>query len=267
MKTFIAGSCCIENTFHQVDPTEFQEIEFEVEVLKALNCVFPDYFCGVFAGSFVFEGDRRVSDLALIHKSFTHWFVVEVELSTHSLESHVLPQLRCFRFGEPESSCITSLCRGFPDLSRENAKTLLSLIPRSAVVITNSKNSSWDYALRAIDVQQIIISVFKDHHGKTAHEVEGSLQFTRENIGFATYLPTDNSLRLPKSCKLPLGKIQIEDLYGSIGTWIVREDDGYIWITKEKGTTLFPTGAYIQILRTYDGSISFKVSPTEYEKI
>jgi hypothetical protein len=38
--------------------------------------------------------------------------------------NHVLPQVRCFRFGEPETSCVTSLCRGFPVLKRDDAEAL-----------------------------------------------------------------------------------------------------------------------------------------------
>src|SRR5690348_1995182 len=100
--------------FSLVDPTSFAEIAFEAEVVKALARLYQDYWCGVFAGAFLFETDRRVADLALIHKSLSHWFVVEVELISHSLEGHVLPQIRCFRFGRPEDSCVTSLCNGFP---------------------------------------------------------------------------------------------------------------------------------------------------------
>lgn len=81
-----------DSIFHLVDPTAFLEIDFEAEVVKALNCLFPEYWCGVFAGTFIFEGERRSADLALIHKSLSHWFVVEVELAGHSLDQHVLPK-------------------------------------------------------------------------------------------------------------------------------------------------------------------------------
>ena len=69
-------------------PLDFVEIAFEAEVVKALTCLFPDYWCGVFAGTFLLEGERRSADLALIHKSLSHWFVVEVELAGHSLDRH-----------------------------------------------------------------------------------------------------------------------------------------------------------------------------------
>jgi hypothetical protein len=262
MKIFVAGKCRPENMFQLVDPTEFLEIEFEAEVIKALSCTLPDYLCGVFAGSFLLDGDRRVADLALIHKSFSHWFVVEVELASHSLRSHVLPQLRCFRFGEPEETCITSLCRAFSGIDRGQAQSLLRYVPRAVVVVTNSRNPDWDEALQALDIQQLTISVFKDYQGETAHEVEGSLHVLKESIGFANYSPTDNSLRLPKSCGLPIGRLQIEDPDGVISTWIVRESGNGIWITKERGVPMLPEVNYLQIIRTFDGRISLRLPLT-----
>lgn len=259
MKTFIAGACRPENMYQLVDPTTFLEIDFEMEVIRALTCALPAYFCGVFAGTFALDGERRSADLALIHRSFTHWFVVEVELASHSLDHHVLPQLRCFRFGEPEDTCVTSLCRGFPDIDRARAETILRYLPRSVAVVTNSRNPFWDNALRVLDVQHLTVSVFKDHSGRTAHEVEGSLYALKENIGFATYPPTDNSLRLAKSCGLPEGALQIEGPDGVVSTWIARESGSSIWITKERGVPQFPDGGHIQIIRTYDGRISLKL--------
>lgn len=109
MRKLLTGECHPDNIFQLVDPTTYVEGDFEAEVVKALSCLMPEYRCGVFAGAFVLEGERRVADLALVHKSLSHWFVVEVELAGHSLEHHVLPQVRCFRYGDPEHSCVTSL--------------------------------------------------------------------------------------------------------------------------------------------------------------
>ena len=53
MKKLVTGECNSDNIFHLVDPTAFVEIDFEAEVVKALTCLQPDYWCGVFAGTFV----------------------------------------------------------------------------------------------------------------------------------------------------------------------------------------------------------------------
>ena len=59
-----------------------------------------------------YEGSRedkegiKKPDLALVANDLSHWFVVEVELLSHSLDGHVLPQMRCLKYGEPQLGCV-----------------------------------------------------------------------------------------------------------------------------------------------------------------
>lgn len=260
MKKLMTGACHEDNIFHLVDPTQFVEGDFEAEVVKALTCLQPDYLCGVFAGAFVLEGERRMADLALIHKSLSHWFVIEVELAGHSFEQHVLPQVRCFRYGEPESSCTTSLVRAFKNLKHEQAEALLRYVPRYVAVVGNLPNHAWTTALHAVDVQHLTVSVYRDRNGRSAHEVEGQLVVRSESLGFARYSAIDNCLRIPKGCGLAIGNIQIIDQFGNLASWTVRENKGVLWICKERGPALIQHNSYVQIIRGFDGRISIRPS-------
>ena len=260
MKKLMAGACHEDNIFNLVDPTQFMEGDFEAEVVKALSCLQPNYLCGVFAGAFVLEGERRVADLALIHKSLSHWFVVEIELAGHSLEQHVLPQVRCFRYGEPESSCVTSLVRGFKELNAEDAEKLLRYVPRYVAVVGNLPDPAWTTALSALDVQHLTVSVYRDRNGRSAHEVEGKLVARAESLGFARYSAIDNCLRIPKGCGLQTGNIQIVDQFGNLASWTVRDEEGVLWIYKESGPALIQHESYVQIIRNFNGQISIRQS-------
>lgn len=260
MKKLMTGDCQQDNIFHLVDPTQFVEIDFEAEVVKALTCLMPEYLCGVFAGAFVLEGERRIADLALIHKSLSHWFVVEVELAGHSFEHHVLPQVRCFRYGEAESSCVTSLVRGFEELERHQAESLLRYVPRYVAVVGNLPDPSWTSALLAVEVQHLTVSIYRDRNGRSAHEVEGRLIARVESLGFASYSAVDNCLRIPKGCGLPVGNVQIVDQFGNLTEWTIREDGGSLWICKDRGPALIKHQSYVQVLRGFDGRISIRES-------
>ena len=260
MRALLIGECKPENIFQLVDPTEFLEVEFEAEVVRAMTCLFPQYACGVFAGSFVRDLERHSADLALIHKSLSHWFVVEVELASHSLEGHVIPQVRCFLYGEPELSCVTSLCRAFPELSREQALSVLRHVPRSVAVISNVYDHIWHPALRTLGVQMMSLSVFRNEKGCSAYEVEGQLLAVSESLGFGQFSAIDNSIRLPKSCGLRLGSLRVEDEYGVPGIWTVREDGPNVWITKDRGPAQIGNGDRIQVIRTMDGRVCFRLS-------
>jgi hypothetical protein len=260
MRRLLVGDCSANNVFELVNPTEFYEIDFESEVVKALNCLMPDYWCGVFAGTFLLEGDRRKADLALIHKSLSHWFVVEVELAGHSFDQHILPQVRCFRYGEPDQSCESSLLNAFRFLTRDQARALLMYIPRYAVVIGNLPNSEWTIALRGLDVQHLTVLVYRNQNGLSAHELEGQLVARTESLGFARFSAIDKCLRIRKGCGLPLGVIQIIDQFGSPASWTVREASGTLWISKDRGPTLLEHESYVHIVRTFDGRISLHLS-------
>jgi hypothetical protein len=91
MKTLMFGECAVERTFALRDPNFPTEAEFEYLAAKAIACAYPHYRCVMFGGAFLFEGRVSRPDLALVAQDFSHWFVIEVELVTHSLTLHVLP--------------------------------------------------------------------------------------------------------------------------------------------------------------------------------
>lgn len=249
-----------DNTYFQVDPTDFYEIDFEANVVKAINKLLPDYFCNVFSGSFILEGERRTPDLALIHKSFSHWFVVEVELAGHSFSGHVLPQVRCFRYGEPEPSCINSLHRSFPFISFSQLQTLLLYVPRHVLVIVNLNLKEWHEQLRIMDIQLLTVSVFKGKGDVAGYEIEGNLTAHTESLGFAFYSAVDKCLRISKTCGLKPGLIQIIDQFGVPSLWNIQEESGILWISKKTGSSLLQHKSYVQIVKTYDGRITLKPS-------
>ena len=263
MKRLFTGECNEDNIFQLVDPTTFVEIDFEAEVVKALACLLPEYWCGVFAGTFLLEGERHSADLALIHKSLSHWFVVEVELAGHSLNQHVLPQVRCFRYGEPDQTCVSSLLAAFGFLSREQASALLVYVPRYVAVVGNMPDPQWATALRALDVQYLTVSVYRNRGGRSALEIEGLLVARTESLGFARFSAIDNCLRINKGCGLPSGTVQIIDQFGTLAQWTVREASGVLWISKDRGPALLEHEGYVQIIRTFDGRISLRPSATQ----
>ncbi len=262
MKKLLSGDCHIDNIFNQVDPTSFTEIEFEVDVVKAMTCLYSSYWCGSFSGSFTLENEIRKADLALLHVSLSHWFVVEVELANHSLEYHVQPQVRCFRFGEPSSDCSTSLLNAFDHLSLDQAKMILNYVPRHTAVISNIFDPQWAAALSALNTQYLSLSIYRDHVGRTAYELDGTLSATKESLGFAQYTEILNCLKLSPTCGLGLGKVQIVDQFGSLGMWTVYENEDGFWLKKDHGPTFITHEAYVQIIKTFDGRVSLRV-PTQ----
>jgi hypothetical protein len=260
MKIFIGGNCCSEAAFNLLDPSAFTEGDFEAHAVKALVCAFPEYRCIAFRADFSFENQIRRSDLALVHKTFSHWFVVEVELLSHSLMGHVVPQVRCFRYGEPLSSTATVLCGAIPEMDYAHALSFLQFIPRSVVVVANRDSTEWRACFRGLDVQMLTVSVYQRNDGQIAHEINGSLFVVKENLGFFRYSAIDRSLRLPLTFTESGGRIQIEDPFGASGTWLVSRTDDAVWLTKEMGDPGLPHNEMLQVIRTSSGKLKLSLT-------
>lgn len=265
MKLFIGGKCSNDTAFDLVDPSGFSEGEFEAHAIKALVCAFPDYRVIPFRADFSFDNQVKRSDLALVHQSLSHWFVVEVELVSHSLMGHVVPQVRCFRYGEPFGSCADLLCEAIPELDYNRAVSFLQFIPRSVLVVVNRHNAEWISCFRGLDAQMITVTVYRRKDGTIAHEIDGSLTVAKENLGFFRYSASDRSIRIPSTVVLELeGQVRIEDPYGAVGTWIASRSEDGLWLTKETGDPGFPHNEMLQVLRTSSGIL--KLSMTSFLK-
>lgn len=254
MKTLMFGECVPERTFGLRDPNFPSEAEFEYLAAKAIACGYPQYRCVTFGGAFAFEGRTSRPDLALIAQDFSHWFVIEIELITHSLTLHVLPQLRAFRYGEPQEDCASVLARRL-DISPSRAQTLVQHVPRSVAVVANKRNLEWQMAFRGLDVQMLVVSVYDSNQGQVAFEIEGALERSQENIGFGEYSATDRSIRFHRGTPLPLGKVQVADSDGGPSWWIITPSPEAIWMTKEAGALDVENGSFLQMIRTVEGRL------------
>ena len=257
MSTFVVGECTLENIFQRWDADAASEAQFEYIVAKALACVYPQYNCIVFGGSFRRDGEVSRPDLALIAKDYSHWFIVEVELVTHSLNGHVLPQIRAFQFGEPLSDCVSILAKE-TGLSQSRMRTFLEVVPRSVAVVANKRSQDWDLALASLQVQMLTVSVYKSAAGIEAVEVEGQLDVLKEHLGFGVFYAADRSLRFPSLVKLLDGEIMISDRDGMSGLWTVKRAGSFAWVTKNAGAPDIHDGSHVQLIRSYGGRISLR---------
>lgn len=258
MKTLMIGTCAPDRVYRLTDPDAPYEAEFEAASVKVLSCLYPRYQCIVFGGGFEYDGRVSRPDLALVASDFSHWFVIEVELVSHSLKGHVLPQVTAFRYGTPQPDCAAILERELR-IDRSRARTLLDHVPRSVVVIANRRDPVWETSLAAHNIQLGIVSLFTTADGTEAIEWDGALEVLEENLGFGSYSAVDSSLRFPTHVALPDGRVQITDGRGSPGTWIVNRDERFTWITKERGAPAIADGTFVQLRRSFDGAISLKV--------
>lgn len=258
MRKMMVAPCHPDMIFSMCDPDAPSEIEFEGITLRAFGCLFPQYQCVVFGGRFLYEEEYRKPDLAMIARDNSHWFVVEVELLSHSLEGHVLPQIRALRYGEPQKECASILSREL-GIDLGAAQTLISRVPRAVVVVANRSRTDWEHAVRAHQAQFVTVTRFLSAAGREAFEIDGSLTAAKESLGFGVYSAPDTMIRFLANVNLPDGHIQVEGASGGVSLWRVIRDERYAWVSKEGGRPDIPDGAHVQLLRTFDGKITLRL--------
>jgi hypothetical protein len=257
MRRFFTGSCSPDNIFEGRDPSVLTETEFESWVVKGLICMFPNYNCVIFSGGFVHEGVLSQPDIALVACDFSHWFIIEVELNSHSFKEHVLPQVCAFRYGEPAAGCANALAKSLT-IDESQARTLLERVPYGVAVILNQANPEWEIALRAHNIQMLVVSSYASATGAEAIEVNGRLEVVRESLGFGEYIAAVRALRFGAPIRLPEGRVQIRDLHGNTTWWRVIKEAGSTWISKEAGTPDLADRRTVQIIATGDGYLSMR---------
>jgi hypothetical protein len=260
MTTILVGKCEKQNLFQAWDADAALETEFELIAAEALMCIYPNYHCFPFGGTFKLEDNVNRPDLALVAKDLSHWFVIEVELVSHSLRGHVLPQIRSFRYGSPQPDCISVLSKEL-SLDSERIKTFLITVPRSVAVVANKRHDDWEIALASLDVQLLTVSAFHSPDNVRAVEVDGQLIANQEHICFGEYIATDRAIRFPSAVRLPDGEIMVDDFSGTGSRWTVRRDGNSAWLIKKRGTPDITNGSFVQLMQTFGGRFSIRRSP------
>jgi hypothetical protein len=258
MSMLIVGECKQDHRYELLDPTALTEWEFENHVAKALMCYRPTYVCAPFHGTFNFDGTSNRPDLALVARDGSHWFVIEVELASHSLDGHVIPQVRTLRYGTPEDDCIASLAKGL-GISTGQARQLLTNVPRRVGVVANRRLVEWERALRAVEVELLTVSVYRaTSTGVYAYEVDGALSVTVASVGFGRYSATDRAIVFPRGTNIRPGPVQIIDEHDGPSLWNVVAARSTLWVVKDAGDPGYGDGTMVQLMRTLDGQLSMR---------
>src|SRR5262249_45359134 len=144
------------------------ESEFEKVLRQEAERLFANYHLVPFK-TLVFseeDADAREADLALIHKSYRSWWVVEVELGHHSFNGHVLPQVRTLtraKYGPAEAEF---LCMRDPGLDRAKVLEMFKGSPPRVLVVVNSPVDGWAEELRPYGAKVVICQMFRSRLNK-----------------------------------------------------------------------------------------------------
>ena len=253
MNTIITNSPPI-TSFQLCDPTEVKETQFESDVMRVLHYIYPDCHVFRFRPNVHHAGAVWKPDLAIVDRNHEYWLVVEVEITTHHLEKHVLPQVTAFLHGDYTESAVSILAQAI-SISDSRASTLLAYVPREVIVISNRKDEVWDQKLAALGVQHLVVSTYRNIlTGQTLYKVDGEIIPVQKSLGFGRVRATDRVIVTQAGNFWRNNSYEITGP-GGVASWQCSVDGKNAWLMKQRGLIEFLDGAVVHFLLRTDNTI------------
>ena len=242
------------------------EGEYERLILDRADRLFPDLLAVSFKKPLEYRGDVRTPDLALIDREYRTWWVVEVELSHHSLWGEVVPQIDVFAnavYGPSEADYLAS--RHY-DLDRRRLYEMMKGAAPSVLVIVDAIPHDWREVLGGLGARLTILEVFRSDRDQYILRLNGDYPATLGPIlstcRFDPVVPRALILESPAGIYSDdNGEVVIE--YDGQATWWRRFElvDG-VWLTQLRGSPIPRPQGPLEIRRRDDGRLLFHTPPT-----
>lgn len=233
--------------FSEISPSALAEAEFESLLVQnseiiGTNAVMLPFKKTVHSP----EGSAR-ADLAMISRDYRQWFVIEVELSGHSLYHHVIPQVRILRDATYGQDCVQYLSQKCSALDADRLAEMMRGDPPEVIVIVNKPNQEWKKELRRNGVHMLVFEIYRSQLNESIFSIDGELPRLANNfvseLSFGL-LPRWLSLGSPAALSVKAGE-QFPVLFdGQITYWERFNTATGAYITPVRGLPLRPGEKY-----------------------
>jgi hypothetical protein len=246
--------------YEELSSNSLYESEIERILLQNADTIFPAFYLIPFKKTVFSEDSSAKADFVLIDKQYREWWVVELEISSHSLKGHVIPQVQSLlaaNYGEEEASYILQKTE---NLDSNQLQNLITNHPPNVMVIVNSSNVFWQEPLKKIGVDLFIFEIFRSDKNQHIFRINGKSPIVVLNFiskcYFQPYLPNILFIETPKLLQ-DLKQKQLNIYYGNgISDWILIEKNKNFWLIPSEANPLPPGYVYDLFMRE-DGTLLF----------
>lgn len=160
--------------FDEVSAKALRESEFEKFFLDNASTLYPDYHTIPFKGVIIESEHGTVkADLALIDKDYLNWWVVEVEMSRHSLKGHVLPQIEKLAHGVYGRDVAEYFAKTCSFLDLDKLLVLMKGRQPKVLVVLDMPKANWREELNRYDALLSVFQVFVSKSNKYVFRLNG----------------------------------------------------------------------------------------------
>jgi hypothetical protein len=168
-----------DDWYEELASTSLYESEFEHILFQEAARIFPEYHVVPFKTIVLSDDGDAKADFALVHRDYRSWWVVEAEMGHHSLEGHVVPQVRRLARGAYQDEHADYLCAQNVALDRLRVKEMIKGGQPRVVVIVNIPVPGWKEQLRPFNAVVAIFQIFRSKMNRYVYRVNGD--FPSEN--------------------------------------------------------------------------------------
>ncbi len=251
--------------FEELSSREHYETEFENVLAQEAHRLFGNFHLIPFKTTVVSEldADVRIPDFALIHKSYKSWWVVEVELGHHSLEGHVLPQVRTLaraKYGPAEAEY---LCGRLASLSQEKVIEMFKGSQPRVLVIVNVPAPGWAEHLRPFGAAVAICQIFRSRLNRYVLRLNGEYPSEDETVittcECSPLIHRLLSLHAPTQLPLQPGERVLLYYEAQASEWERIDTAGEVYLHALRDHNLLPGRRY-EIVRQSDETLVIRPS-------
>lgn len=244
--------------YESVASDSIYEPEFESLLMANSKFLYPDFYLVKFKMNAQSPDGTGRPDLALIDKGYRSWWVVEVELGHHPLESHVRQQVRIFARAHYGAKHAEYLAQKDAELDQGKLKEMMLGLQPRVLVLVNVPRPSWQHPLATYDALLGVVEIFRsarNHHvlrinGEQPEPLSDELSLCSVDSAIRRSLIVESPAALPSGDRF---QIAFDD---QVSTWTILRTRDRIW--------LHPTGRYplptnekrFVLRRRSDGSLS-----------
>jgi len=157
----------------------YYEAEFERKIRQQVGAVFPDYYTSSFKIEIqTDQKEPRKPDLAMVHKDFKDWWIVEVELIGHPLP-HVIDQVSVFTQGNYNSIRIADYLKqknveeNSVELDYNKLREMIFYQQPKVLVIVDEQQSDWESELSKHGASVCLFQVYRNTSGSESFRLNG----------------------------------------------------------------------------------------------
>jgi len=159
--------------------SSYSEGEYEEKIKQYSKAIFSEYYTIRFKQEVVKDGRKKKPDLALIALDYSSWWVVEVELSGHSVD-HVIEQVEVFAEGKYNATTLLKYIKRvfsqeLPEVTVDEVKleSLVENVPPKIMVVVDEPTQSWKSALGEKKAILCDMQVFKNTASAEVYKLGG----------------------------------------------------------------------------------------------